>query len=189
MGHYWDMRVITDWSCHVQDAHGGMVPAQLKMRHETNTLTGTSEGSELWVRAVARVLRGDLSRARPLRCRLRHTSRCVMSSRDTRAAAVGPAQSTAPQQHHNIAPARPGRVTAAQFLRRDPKPRAPSLNTGVWYVETQVSSQGILNFNDDNNFTLRGPRKVSILQIMQHCCCRAWCTIALINISLIVRKN
>ena len=49
---------MDDWSCHVHDAHGGMVPAQLKMRHETNTLTGTSEGSELQVRAVARVLRG-----------------------------------------------------------------------------------------------------------------------------------
>ena len=48
---------MDDWSCHVHDAHGGMVPAQLKMRHETNTLTGTSEGSEPWVPAVARVLR------------------------------------------------------------------------------------------------------------------------------------
>ena len=51
---------MDDWSCHVHDAHGGMVPAHLKMSLETNTLTGTSEGSELWVPAVARVLR-DLS--------------------------------------------------------------------------------------------------------------------------------
>ena len=66
-----------DWSCHVHDAHGGIVPAQLKMRHETNTLTGTSEGSEPPVPAVARVLR-DLVRARPLTSQMPAASHVTM---------------------------------------------------------------------------------------------------------------